>query len=60
MNKRLLTETERKIMTRYLETGEKLDGFSVMLHRTKKEPIEENLIFEDLKLFKAWQAKIGK
>jgi histidinol phosphatase-like enzyme len=35
----ILTERERQIIKRYLETGEKLDGFSALLHylRTSTE-----------------------
>jgi hypothetical protein len=35
MRRYLLTDREREIIKRYLETGEKLDGFSVLLHRCK-------------------------
>lgn len=35
MREYILTDQERKIIKRYLETGEKLEGFKVLLHRCR-------------------------
>lgn len=41
----ILTENERKIVNRFLENGEKLDGFRVLLYniRKAKKTLEEDL-----------------
>lgn len=36
MRSYILTERERKILRRFIETGEKLDGFAVLAHHLKK------------------------
>lgn len=44
MRKRVLTPKERQIIKKYLETGEKLENFSVLLHRCRNmETIGEDL-----------------
>jgi hypothetical protein len=48
MRKYILTESERNIIKHYLHTGEKLDGFKVLLHRAKNQDSEA--LIEDLKL----------
>lgn len=48
MRKYLLTEQERKIIQRYLDTGEKLEGFKTILHRCRNMQVIES----DLKLIK--------
>ena len=60
MHKRLLSENERKMIKRYLETGEILDGFRVMLHRLRKEPVQKTAIEEDLKLIEELLSKTGE
>jgi hypothetical protein len=57
MHKKLLTESERKIMVCYLETGNKLEGYRIMLHRLRKNPIQKSIIEEDLKLLEKFLAK---
>jgi hypothetical protein len=47
MKERILTAYERKTIERYLETGEKISNFSVILHRTRKRMATIN---EDLQL----------
>jgi hypothetical protein len=53
----LLSENERKIIKRYLENGEKLDGYRTLLYRAKKETVEEGAILQDLKLLKEFLSK---
>lgn len=36
MRQYILTELERNIIRRYLETGDKLEGFKVLLHRCRR------------------------
>jgi hypothetical protein len=60
MHRSLLSQNERKLIKRYLETGEKLEGFKVLLHRARKETIQETIIEEDLKLIKELLAKAGE
>jgi len=57
MHNQLLSDNERKIITRYLETGEKLEGFRTLLSRTKKGIAEESAILKDLKLIETFVAK---
>lgn len=45
MRKHLLTEQERKIIKTYVETGEKLPGFAMLLSRSRHMPaINEDLV----------------
>lgn len=52
----ILTERERRILRRYIETGEKLDGFAVLVHHLKKH---KDAISEDLGLLKASLQKVS-
>jgi len=53
MRKRLLTDKEREIINNYLETGTKLNNFSVLIHRCKNmQPLQE-----DMKLIEQFLAK---
>jgi hypothetical protein len=48
MRSYILTEQERNIIKRYLETGEKLEGFKVLLHRCRKtQTIKQDLTLID-------------
>jgi hypothetical protein len=55
MRKRILTEKERQIIKKYLETGEKLENFSCLLHRCKNT----QSINEDLQLIEQFLKKAG-
>jgi len=59
MHKCLLSENERNIIKRYLETGDKLDGYRALLHRAKKAIIKEGDITKDLKLLEEFVSKTG-
>jgi len=59
MHKKLLSDNERKVINRYLETGEKLEGFNVLLHRARKETLDESEILADLRLIKEIVSKTG-
>jgi len=53
MRSYILTENETEIIRRFLETGDKLEGFKVLLHRCRHmEKIEK-----DLELIKRFLAK---
>ncbi len=53
MREYILTKKERCILNRYIESGEKLEGFTVLLHRCRNmEPIEA-----DVKLIKQFLEK---
>lgn len=55
MRSYILTERERKTLERHVETGEKLDGFTVLVHHLKKH---RDTINEDLELVEASLRKI--
>jgi GTP cyclohydrolase FolE2 len=46
MRSYILTERERKILKRFIESGEKLDGFTVLLHYLKKHRASLSRDFE--------------
>lgn len=50
----LLTEQEERIIRHYLETGQKLEGFKVLLHRVR----HMEKIKKDLELIEQFLAKI--
>ena len=52
----ILTKRERHILERFLETGEKLNGFSVLLHYLKKG---QEQISADLELIRKALEKAG-
>lgn len=56
MREYILTEQERKIIKMFLETGEKLEGFRLLLHRTRTM----KQIREDLNLIENFLRKIEK
>jgi hypothetical protein len=44
MRQYILTDLEKQIINKYLETGDKLEGFKVLLHRCRRlQPITEDL-----------------
>jgi hypothetical protein len=44
MRQYLLTEQERQIIKKYIDTAEKLEGFKVLLHRCRHiETVQEDL-----------------
>ncbi len=53
----ILTKRERQIIRRYLETGEKLDGFAVLLHYLKGN--SRDTVKEDLELIQHFLKKEG-
>ena len=54
MREYILTPTERKIIQTYLETGQRLEGYSMLLNRLRKlQPIKD-----DLKLIQQFLAKV--
>ena len=53
----ILTPVERKIIKEYLETGKKLEGFKVLLHRARKQKTQQ--IADDEELLKQFLAKVG-
>ena len=54
----ILTPGEKQIIQRYLETGDKLEGFRVLLCRARKQKPEQ--ITEDVDLIKQFLAKTGE
>jgi len=50
MRSYILTERERRILRRFVDTGEKLDGFAVLVHHLKKH---RDTIRRDLELVDA-------
>jgi hypothetical protein len=54
MREYLLTEKEKQVITEYLETGKKLEGFRVILHRAKNMQV----INSDLELIKKFLSKV--
>ncbi len=59
MKESLLTEHERLLIKRYLETDECLDGFKVLLHRIRKTPIKKTEVLGDLSLIEQVLKKAG-
>ncbi len=55
MRQYLLTEQERQIINKYLQTGDKLEGFKVLLHRCR----HTETVQEDLNLIKRLIEKAG-
>lgn len=56
MREYLLTEQEKNIIKKYLETGEKLEGFRMLLSRCKNMQTVSN----DLELIKQFLTKTEK
>jgi hypothetical protein len=56
----LLTDNDRKLIKRYLETGECLDGFKVLLHRIRKNRPKRDVIISDLQLIDDLLKKAGE
>ena len=51
----ILTPGEKQIIKRYLENGERLEGFYVLLHRARKQKPER--INEEMELIKQFLIK---
>ena len=58
MRQYILSPQEKEIITEYLTTGKKLDGFKVILHRAKN--IDTHAVNSDLELIKTFLAKVEK
>jgi hypothetical protein len=56
MREYILTDNERTIIRKYLETGERLEGFAVLVHRCQHMEVINN----DLDLIKQFLSKIGQ
>ena len=54
MRKRILTEKEHKIIEHYLENGDKLENFGVLVHRCRNMQTVEN----DFELIRQFMIKI--
>jgi hypothetical protein len=48
------------MIKRYLENGECLDGFKVLLHRVRKTPVKKAVVLEDLSLIEQLLKKAGE
>jgi hypothetical protein len=55
MREYILTENEKTIIKKYLETGERLEGYAMLLSRCRS--IES--VNDDLELIKQFLAKAG-
>ena len=53
----ILTPGERQIIKRYIETGDKLEGFRVLLCRVRKH--SQKQVADDEELIKQFIAKAG-
>lgn len=56
MRQYLLTEQERQIIKKYLQIGDRLEGFKVLLHRCR----HMETVQEDLKLIEQLLKKAGE
>ena len=54
MRQYVLSEQEKKVITEYMETGKKLEGFNVILHRARH--LEK--VNADLELIKQFLSKV--
>jgi len=54
MRSYILTEREREILKHFVETGEKIDGFAVLVHDLRKH---RDALNEDLELVEAFLKK---
>jgi hypothetical protein len=54
----ILTPAERQILQRYIETGDKLEGFRTLLCRVRKHDIKQVTVDENL--IKEFLAKAGE
>jgi len=55
----ILTKYERKIIQRFLETGDKLEGFKVLLHRLRKQ-FDPKQVKGDLELIEQYLKKAAE
>jgi hypothetical protein len=55
MREYILTDKERIIICKYLETGERLEGFSMLIHRCK----HMETINKDIELIKQFLTKLS-
>jgi hypothetical protein len=60
MHSGLLSEHERELIKRYLETGERLEGFKVILHRARAKTVNRQKVTEDLLLLDELLKKAGE
>jgi cytosine/adenosine deaminase-related metal-dependent hydrolase len=60
MRNNILTDHERTLIKKYLETGERLEGFKVLLHRARKQQPDPEQTKTDLELIKQLLQKAGK
>jgi len=56
MRQYILTDLEKQVITKFLETGDKLEGFRVLLHRCKRL----QTINEDMELIKRFLKKASE
>ncbi len=54
MRQYILSEQEKKVIMEYLETGKKLEGFKVILHRARNL----QTVTSDLELIKRFLSKV--
>ena len=54
----ILTAAERQILKRYIETGDKLEGFRTLLCRIRKHDTKQ--VAEDEELIKRFLVKAGE
>jgi hypothetical protein len=54
MRQYILSEQEKKVIKEYLETGKKLEGFKVVLHRAR----HLETVTSDLELIKQFLSKV--
>ena len=54
MREYILTEKEKEVLQRYVEKGEKLEGFAVLVHRCRNM----QGVNDDLKLIKQFLSKV--
>jgi hypothetical protein len=56
MRQYILSPQEREVIKEYLESGKKLDGFKVILHRAKN--INTQAVNSDLELIQQFLSKV--
>ncbi|XES78150.1 MAG: hypothetical protein ACBZ72_04575 [Candidatus Bathyarchaeia archaeon] len=60
MHNGILSEHERERIKRYLETGEQLEGFTVIFHRARAKTVNLQKVTEDLLLLDELLKKAGE
>jgi hypothetical protein len=56
MREYILTDNERTIIHKYIETSERLEGFAVLVNRCQRMQV----INDDLELIKQFLSKVGQ